>query len=311
LSKLPFPFAALSATLSAALVDALVDALFVVLSAALFAAGAAHAAPESDADRLTAMINAYRAAPGLCQGAPAEAVAPLAPQGALAAVRITPGMILSAALESAGFAHTQADAISVSGASDLTSAMVAVRQIYCRTLLNPNYTDIGISRSGNDWTIVLARAAPPLPSSTYPDWRDAGGLILDEVNTARESARACGDKYFPPAPPVKWNPQLGDAALNHSSDMATKRYFEHTAKDGSNVGDRARRAGYNWTRIGENIAFGSYTPRETVAGWLTSPGHCANIMDSSFTEMGAAYAVTAEQRAGQIYWTQVFGKQRR
>lgn len=136
----------------------------------------------------------------------------------------------------------------------------------------------------------------------------AADVLLEQVNTARASGRTCGDRYFPPAPPLAWQPKLGHAALEHSDDMAARSYFEHTGKDGSNVGERASSAGYQWTRIGENIAVGADTPEEAQAGWLASPGHCANIMNPNFTEMGAAYAVATDQQAVEVYWTQVFGR---
>lgn len=292
------------------LTAALLSAIAAIAALAAIAATAA-AAPQTDADQLTALINAYRAAPGLCQGAQQEAVAPLTPQPLLAAARLGPGIILSATLEDAGYPNSNADAISVSRARTPQEAMAAMRQPYCSVLLSTNYTDIGATRDGDEWTVVLAHPAPPLPSAIYPDWRDAGMVILELVNAARASARVCGEQSFAPAPAVGWHPQLGVTALGHSNDMALKRYFNHIAKDGSDVGERSRRSGYNWTRIGENIAFGANTPQDAMAGWLASPGHCANIMNPDFTEMGAAYAVTPEKRSGVIYWTQVFGKPRR
>jgi len=280
-----------------------------ILAVLLLLATAASA--QSDGDQLTALINAYRATPGICQDTPVESMQALTPQARLASVRFKPGLILSAALEDAGYANSKADAISVSGASTLKMAFEIIRKAYCRTLLNATYTDIGSSRDGADWTVVLARPAKPLPSLTFPLWQDAGAAILDGVNAARAAGQVCGDKSFAPAPPLRWNANLGNAALDHSSDMAGKRYFNHVDKDGGNVGDRARHAGYSWSRVAENIAFGSHTPQETVEGWLASPGHCANIMNSDFTEMGAAYAVTTELRTSAIYWTQTFGKPRR
>lgn len=280
----------------------------IILLAALLTAGTASAQPEADA--LAAMINAYRSSPQACQDAPAQAVAQLTQQAALESVQIKPGTLVTAALENAGFASTKADAISISGASNLQIAFNTIRKAYCLTLLNATYTDIGVSRNGSEWTVVFARAAAPLPSVTYPDWQQAGQVLLDAVNQARAEGRTCGDKYFPPAAPLSWNAQLGSAALGHSSDMASQRYFAHIGKDGSDVGDRSRRAGYQWTRVGENLAFGVYTPQEAVAGWLKSPGHCANIMNRDFTEFGAAYAVTPQRSAGAVYWAQVFGKPR-
>lgn len=55
----------------------------------------------------------------------------------------------------------------------------------------------------------------------------------------------------------------------------------------------------------ENIAAGQGSARQVMAGWLASPGHCANIMNGSFTEMAAAYAIDRSS-AATIYWTQVF-----
>jgi uncharacterized protein YkwD len=91
--------------------------------------------------------------------------------------------------------------------------------------------------------------------------------------------------------------------------MARRNYFSHTGKDRSDPGRRAQRAGYRWTQIGENIAAGQGSPEDVVAGWLASPGHCANIMGRDFREMGAAYAIGRDSEAG-IYWTQMFGTAR-
>jgi uncharacterized protein YkwD len=157
---------------------------------------------------------------------------------------------------------------------------------------------------------IFFAACLPLAAIASPNWNDAGQIILDGVNAARAEGRTCGSKEFPAAPPLRWNPQLESAALMHSQDMAAQRYFSHAAKDGSRADVRSQRAGYDWQRIGENIAFGQETPQAALAGWLNSPGHCANIMNPNFTEMGAAYGLTAEANSGVFYWTQMFGTPR-
>lgn len=278
----------------------------------LLALPAAHALPTqaSGSESLTTLVNAYRANPGACEGRSAAPAAALDPQPALAQVRIGAGTFIESALERAGYPAAQAQAVYVTGPEDAQAAMNVLAQKYCKVLLSDRFSAVGSYREGATWTVVLARPAPPLPSATYPDWREAGRTILDEVNAARASARSCGKQAFPAAPPLSWNPALGDAALAHSRDMATGRYFSHRGKDGSQATDRALRAGYTWRRVGENIAFGQRSPREAVEGWLDSPGHCANIMNRGFTEMGAAYGVTPERQAGVIYWTQVFGAPR-
>jgi uncharacterized protein YkwD len=47
---------------------------------------------------------------------------------------------------------------------------------------------------------------------------------------------------------------------------------------------------------------------QVVSDWLGSPGHCANIMNPAFTEMGAAYAVNPANENRTPYWTQMFGR---
>lgn len=123
-------------------------------------------------------------------------------------------------------------------------------------------------------------------------------LMLQLVNNARTKGCQCGDTWYYPVPPVKWNDLLEKAALSHSSDMASKKFFSHTAPDGSRGGDRIVKAGYSWMRYGENIGMGYANEREMVEGWLKSPGHCKNIMGKEYKEMGVA-------RVGE-YWTQEF-----
>lgn len=271
-----------------------------LLAGLLSPAGAAHA---QDGARLIAAINAWRAAPGDCQGRQALAAPALMPQAALARVRIGPGSFPESALEQAGYYAGRAEVIHVGGASDAEAALEAIRSRYCRTLLDRELQDIGVARQGNEWTIVLARPAPPL---ALPDQMEVGRTILALVNEARASARHCGDRYFQPARPVAWNDVLAQAAREHSGDMAAHRRFSHRGSDDSEVAQRATRAGYRWRHIGENIAAGQTSAQEAVAGWLESPGHCANVMNPDFSEMGAGYAISRARMPGFAYWTQVF-----
>ena len=47
---------------------------------------------------------------------------------------------------------------------------------------------------------------------------------------------------------------------------------------------------------GENIALGPESAEEVVAGWLASPGHCANIMDDRFQHIGVGLSVGRRSR---------------
>jgi uncharacterized protein YkwD len=125
-------------------------------------------------------------------------------------------------------------------------------------------------------------------------------LMLQLVNDVRKRGCQCGDTYYYPALPLTWNDQLETAAYSHSSDMAKNKFFAHLAPDGSKAGQRIERAGYLWKAYGENIGQGYKTEKEMVAGWLASPGHCKNIMNKNFKEMGVA-------RVGTL-WTQTFAR---
>jgi uncharacterized protein YkwD len=255
------------------------------------------------ADELTNLINAYRAAPAAC-AAQAAPVPPLAPASALARIRVAPGTFLESALGRLGYEADHAEAITVSGPLDAAGAMDLLQQHYCDKLRSSEFSAIGTARVGNEWQVVLAH---PLVYPPLPDWEQAGRELVELVNAARARPRLCGTQQYGAAGPLDWNPALAQAALAHSMDMATRRYFSHKEPNGSTPADRAARAGYRWIRVGENIASGQRTVQEAMASWLESPGHCANIMNPGFTEMGAAYAVHPASRNHTPYWTQAFG----
>jgi uncharacterized protein YkwD len=179
-------------------------------------------------------------------------------------------------------------------------------QFNCRLLLNPRYSVAGVSWEGREWQIVLAQ---PLIGPALGDWQEAGRQVLKLVNRARGKGRTCGNAYHEAAPPLHWSAKLGAAALAHSRDMAEHNNFGHKGSNGGTVATRASAEGYPWRSIGENVATGRAKPEQVMKGWLSSPGHCANIMSASFTEMGAAYALNPESDT-MIYWTQVFGRPR-
>ena len=126
--------------------------------------------------------------------------------------------------------------------------------------------------------------------------------MLDAVNEARSVRQSCDGVVYEPAAPLRWDERLESAARTHTEDMARHDHFDHVGTDGSRPGDRVRRAGYGWRRVGENIARYQSSVDEVVEDWLESGGHCEQLMDPRFVEMGAI------ESGG--YWTQVFGAPR-
>jgi uncharacterized protein YkwD len=102
---------------------------------------------------------------------------------------------------------------------------------------------------------------------------------------------------------------LDGVAFGHADDMATNNYFEHEDLHGKSPSDRVRATGYQEKLVGENIAYGPKSVDEVVQGWLDSPGHCENIMDSRFVEMGLGYAKSHDSKHA-LYWVQVLATPR-
>ncbi|MCG8010434.1 MAG: CAP domain-containing protein, partial [Candidatus Thiodiazotropha weberae] len=133
-------------------------------------------------------------------------------------------------------------------------------------------------------------------------------LMLTLVNNARAVSRNCGGTNYSAVEAIAWHCQLETAAQNHSTSMADNDYFSHTGLDDSSPGDRITAAGYIWRAYAENIAAGYNDEEAVMTAWLESPGHCANIMNTSVTEMGAGVAENPSARY-RIYWTQDFADQ--
>jgi len=261
----------------------------------------AHAGAER---QLVAAINDYRAHPQDCARRPAQRLSPLALKSSLA-LPIGYGGGLRDRLKASGYQAVAVRSIRVVGAQDADEAFQLLQSEHCAALLDNQYADIGVSRSRGEWQVVLAR---PVLDSQLSDPRSVGKTLLAQVNAARARPRLCGRQRFAAARPLAWNASLGAAAQGHSKAMAYGNYFAHQDPDGETPADRARAAGFRGRQIGENIAAGQGSPNKAMAGWLASPGHCANLMNPMFTQVGAAYAADARSDEG-VYWTMLFGAQ--
>jgi len=108
---------------------------------------------------------------------------------------------------------------------------------------------------------------------------------------------------------LKENSTLDAIAEIRIKDMFAKQYFDHYSPTGDNVSKEADANGYSYITIGENIAEGNFgSSHDLVTAWMNSPGHRANILNTSYTEIGVA----AEQGMynGSQVWIagQMFGK---
>jgi uncharacterized protein YkwD len=136
---------------------------------------------------------------------------------------------------------------------------------------------------------------PESPPKAIDVW---GSEMLKIVNEEREKNGATE---------LSWCQTLSDSSVAHSEDMAQRKYFEHTSPEGEEVKDRVAREGYEYTRVGENIAVGQKTVVEVMEAWMKSPGHRANILLPDYSHFGLGYATGEYEGFPAIFWTQNFG----
>lgn len=82
------------------------------------------------------------------------------------------------------------------------------------------------------------------------------------------------------------NAALNQAAQAKANDMAARDYWSHNTPDGQTPWTFMTAAGYNYQTAGENLAYGFATAADTLTGWMNSPGHRANILNTSYREFG-------------------------
>ena len=128
---------------------------------------------------------------------------------------------------------------------------------------------------------------PTLPSSVT----EFEGEVVRLVNELRESH---GLK------PLIQDWQLSRVARYKSEDMQKNNYFSHTSPTYGSPFNMMKSFGISYKTAGENIAKGYTSPKAVVDAWMNSPGHRANILNSSYTYIGVGYVASGN------YWTQMF-----
>jgi uncharacterized protein YkwD len=105
-------------------------------------------------------------------------------------------------------------------------------------------------------------------------------------------------------PALRISSKLTTVAERWSRVMVARDDFSH-----ARFVARLGAAHYDWQRAAENIATGYPSPAAVVAGWMASPGHCRNILDPAFRDVGTgeAPAPVPGWATGPATWTQDFG----
>jgi len=107
-------------------------------------------------------------------------------------------------------------------------------------------------------------------------------------------------------PPVRPNPLLAQAAQAHAVNLGEREGNGHFGPEGSTPLDRISEAGYLPMAFGENIAWGTFTPQETVQAWMDSPGHRMVLLDPTYDELGLGGVLNPRRPI----WVAKFGARR-
>lgn len=83
-----------------------------------------------------------------------------------------------------------------------------------------------------------------------------------------------------------FNSLLASSAQAKAEHMKNNNYFEHTAPDGTTGWTFINASGYSYASAGENLAATNETSEAVVTGWMNSPGHRANLLNTTFSEVG-------------------------
>jgi uncharacterized protein YkwD len=213
---------------------------------------------------------------------------------------------LKESVEGAGYSAARSASLHIKGPTSDDDLRRELAARSCASLVDREFTELGAYRRADETWIVLAK---PLPKPPVLEPAAQAARVLELVNAARAEERKCGHQSFAPAPALTPSAVLAAAAAAHAHDMAEHAELTHTGSDGSKPADRITRAGYEWRASGENVAAGQRDADAVVAVWLESPGHCANIMEPNFTEVGVAF-VQVPGANPNIYWAQSFATPR-
>jgi uncharacterized YkwD family protein/spore coat assembly protein SafA len=155
--------------------------------------------------------------------------------------------------------------------------------------------------------IIQANPQFKNPNLIYPGQKvnipELGGIksIESQVITLTNQERAKNGLK-----PLTANWELSRVARYKAMDMRDKNYFSHTSPTYGDPFTMMKNFGIAYTAAAENIAAGQKTPQEVVQSWMNSSGHRANILSTTYTQIGAGYA---QGGSYGYYWVQQFIKQ--
>lgn len=147
-----------------------------------------------------------------------------------------------------------------------------------------------------------------LPTITFVDRVDRTNLA--SVLPAVLSSLTNEERVEIELPELNVSPVLTKAAELKARDMAEKGYFAHTSPDGKSPWYWLEQVGYEYDYAGENLAINFTDSKDVTEAWMDSPKHRANIVKTSYTEVGTGIATGVFEGEKTIFVAQIYANPR-
>lgn len=196
------------------------------------------------------------------------------------------------------------------GSSSLTSGIPDATPASTASITRPGKSAALGGEPGTPRNVQLAKLDDKAPAGTFEKAKP--GILADRdyshTSLSAEMARDVINAYRKERglKPLKLNPELTEAAKNHSRDLAKWDRISHYGSDGSNPWDRVKRTGYKARLAAENVGTGQIDFNEVIKGWKDSPGHNKNLLITDAEHMGIAL-VQDPKSEFKSFWTLVLG----
>ena len=89
--------------------------------------------------------------------------------------------------------------------------------------------------------------------------------------------------------PLRANVALEKSAAAKNADMVENQYWRHQDVEGLESWYLVKQAGYNYQKVGENLAFAAQSEWQVFQDWVESQTHNAQLLDENYQDMGVAF----------------------
>lgn len=132
-----------------------------------------------------------------------------------------------------------------------------------------------------------------------PESRSSGAVLAYSTSMSRSDLLSATNTFRAQngRAPLALNSQLNTSAQNKAQHMVDLDYWAHNAPDGTTPWYFFDQAGYDYSKAGENLAYGFDTSQDAINGWAGSPGHRDNML-GEYNDVGFGIVDGATYQGG-------------